>query len=205
MVCRLIPSKMGDPEHWVRRLCGGGVQRVEAVLYGKLRPPCRAAVSIRGMVTAWSRSGLLRARTSAGPLGLLWLAALLLSILFTHGVSPGGAEGHLTAVVTTPAYASAGSHQGHTSGAAHSDDVAYPSLQSMVAEDRHDGDGSSHSAQQCVSGQPQQGPDMAAPCLAALYWAPATDAYAVGKSGPSRPESTVPSSTGLRVPVVQQV
>ncbi|WP_327582280.1 hypothetical protein OHA25_40990 [Nonomuraea sp. NBC_00507] len=157
------------------------------------------------MVTAWSRSGLLRARISAGPLGLLWLAALLLGILFTHGLSAGGAKGHLTAGVTAPAYASAGTHQGHTSGAAHSDDVAYPSLQGMAAEDRHDGDGSSHPAQQCVSGQPPQGPDMAAPCLAALYWAPATHAYAVGKSGPSRPESVVPSSTGLRGSVVQQV
>jgi hypothetical protein len=138
-------------------------------------------------------------------MGLPWLAALLLSIAFTHGVSAESAEGHMTAGVTAPVHASTGIHEGHASGAAHSDDVAYAALEAAAVDDRHDGDGSSHPAQECVSGQPQQGLNLAAPCLAPVDWAPPTHTYAVGKSGPFRPESAVPPSTGSRDSVVQQV
>lgn len=158
------------------------------------------------MVTAWSRSSLLRARASAGPLRLLWLAALLLAIAFTHGVSAESAQSHVTAGVTTPVHASAaGIHEGGTSGAGQSDDVAYTSLKVTAPNDCHDGDNPSHAAEECLSGKPQQGPDLAAPSLASLDWAPPTHAYAVGKSGPSQPESALPSFTSSRDSVVQQV
>lgn len=157
------------------------------------------------MVTAWSPSGLLRSRISAGPLGLLWLAALLLSIAFTHGVSAESAAGHMTAGVTAPVHVSAGIHEGHASGAGTSDDIAYEAHEVAAAGDHEDGDGSSHPAQECVSGQPPQSLDLAAPCLAPLDWALPTHALAVGKPGPSRPESAVPPLTGSRDAVVQQV
>lgn len=157
------------------------------------------------MVTAWSPSGLLRARSSAGPLRLLWLAALLLSVAFTHGVHAESAEGHAMPGATASAHVSIGMEKGHTGGAGHTDDDAYPSPDVAAADDRHDGDGSSHPAQTCMSGQPQQGMNLAAPCLAPLDWAQHTHAYASGKSGPSRPESALPSSAGSRDSIVQQV
>lgn len=158
------------------------------------------------MVSAWSRSGLVRPRISAGPPGLLWLAALLLSIAFTHGVSAESAEGHMTAGVP-PVHASTGTQEAHASGAGHSVEVAYTSLEIAAVEDRHDGhgDGSSHPAQECVSGQPQQGLDLAAPRPAPLDSASPTRACAVGKSGPFRAESALAPLTGPRGSVVQQV
>ncbi|HCA84472.1 MAG TPA: hypothetical protein DEQ61_02570 [Streptomyces sp.] len=147
---------------------------------------------------------MLRTRASAGPLPLLWLAVLLLSIVFTHGMTAESAEGHVTAGVAAPVSASAGIHEGHTGGAG--DAVAYASLEVETSEDRHDGEGSAHAGQECVSGQPQQGLDLAAPCLVMLDWAPPTHAYAVGKSGLFRPEeSALPPMTGTRDSVVQQV
>ncbi|UQA91067.1 hypothetical protein [Streptomyces halobius] len=157
------------------------------------------------MVTAWSPSSMLRARSSAGPLRLLWLAALLLGVLFTHGVSVESAEGHTTAGITAPVYAAAVNHEGQTGEAGHGDDVAYTSPALVAADDRHDGEGSSHPAEECLSGQPHQGPDLAAPCLSPLDWAPPTHAQDVGKTGPSQPESAVLSTTGSRDSVVQQV
>lgn len=156
------------------------------------------------MVTAWPRSSMLRTRTSAGPLPLLWLAVLLLGIMFTHGMNAESAEGHVTVGVAAPLSASAGTHEGHTVGAGKDDAYASPEVE--TSEDRHDGEGSAHPGQECVSGQPQQALDLAAPCLVALDWAPPTHAYAVGKAGLFRPEeSALPPMTGTRDSVVQQV
>lgn len=157
------------------------------------------------MVTAWPRSGLLRARSSAGLLRLLWLAALVLTVLLAHGVSTETTEGHVTAGVAASAHVSAGIHEGHSNGEADSDDVPYVPFEATVPGGSHD-DASSHPGQACVAGQPQQGPDMAAPGLAPLEWAtPLTHAYTVGKFRSCRPDLAVPPLTGARVPVVQQV
>ncbi|GHB30504.1 hypothetical protein [Streptomyces chryseus] len=49
------------------------------------------------MVTAWSSSRMSRARSSAGPLRMLWVAIALFAFLYAHGVSTEGVTGHLDA------------------------------------------------------------------------------------------------------------
>ncbi|MBT2440534.1 hypothetical protein J7E93_10500 [Streptomyces sp. ISL-36] len=50
------------------------------------------------MVTARRASGSPRARINAGPLRLLWLAALLLGFLYTHAAGAESASAHITSV-----------------------------------------------------------------------------------------------------------
>ncbi|GAA0942556.1 hypothetical protein GCM10009575_058950 [Streptomyces rhizosphaericus] len=157
-----------------------------------------------GMVTAWLRSGMLRPR-SAGPLRLLWLAVLVLGVLVTHGASAESAQGHAMVGTTAPAHASAVMQEGHTSGAGGGGAVASASPDAAAADGQHEGDGSPHPAEGCVSGQPQQDLYLAAPSLSTRGRVPMTHPFAWGKPDPFRSKSAVPSLTGSRVSVVQQV
>jgi hypothetical protein len=52
------------------------------------------------MVTAWMPFGVRRARFRTGPLRVLGLAALLLGLLYAHGLSPETTTGHLATSAT---------------------------------------------------------------------------------------------------------
>jgi hypothetical protein len=105
------------------------------------------------MVTAWSSSRMSRARPSAGPLRVLWVALTLFAFVYAHGVSTEGVTGHLDASTTAP-----------TTAAIHDHAVE----DAPVDHHGGGGHGPSHPAQECVPGQPQQTPALDAPSVCAL-------------------------------------
>ncbi|MET8326304.1 hypothetical protein [Streptomyces sp. NPDC005181] len=140
------------------------------------------------MVTAWSSPRTPRARISAGPLHVLWLAALLFGILFTHDASAHSAPSHPAASIASP---SAHAHGGQGSTA---------------EEQRHDDDQeTSHPAAECASGQPQQTSGAVGPSLTPINGQTPCYRVVAGKSDPPVNQSALPplrSSTGS---VIQQV
>lgn len=114
------------------------------------------------MVTARSPIGVLRTRASRGPLHLLWLTLLLIGLVYTHGVSMESASHHL---------ANGGSAFAATSGhvPAHPANSPLGTGHSLQGTDEeHEGEGSSHPAEECMPGQPQQGTALQAPCFGVL-------------------------------------
>ncbi|RST12995.1 hypothetical protein E2C00_16635 [Streptomyces sp. WAC05374] len=103
------------------------------------------------MVTAWSPSRVSRARSSAGPLRMLWVALTLFAFVYAHGVSAEGTTAHLdpTTVTATTTTQAAHLHR-HTA-------------QNPPGEHHQGHHGPSHMAQECVPGQPQQPPALGAP------------------------------------------
>lgn len=108
------------------------------------------------MVTAWSPSRVSRARSTAGPLRMLWVALALFAFVYAHGVSAEGTTAHLdpTTVTTTTATPTAHLHR--------------HSVQNPPGEHHQGHHGPSHMAQECVPGQPQQPPTPGAPHACAL-------------------------------------
>ncbi|MDQ0939298.1 hypothetical protein QFZ67_001003 [Streptomyces sp. V1I1] len=140
------------------------------------------------MVTAWSSPRKPRARISAGPLRVLWLAVLLFGFLFTHDASAHSASSHPAASAAPP------SAHGH---GAHGD----------TAEEQHHDDGqeSSHPAAECASVQPQLTSGPVGPSLTPVDGQTPCHRVVAGKSGPPANQSALPplrSSTGS---VIQQV
>ncbi|MGW1375539.1 hypothetical protein ACWD6P_14860 [Streptomyces sp. NPDC002446] len=109
------------------------------------------------MVTTWSTSGMSRARSSAGPLRVWWVAMVLFSLVYAHGVSAEGIAGHLGASAAA-------------SVVAEKAEKADEAAQAQAAIAPHGGGHGEHShpAEDCQSGQPQQGPALAAPCASPL-------------------------------------
>src|SRR4051812_30880857 len=143
------------------------------------------------MVTARSRFGIRWARTVASPLRLLCLAALLLGFVSLHAVSAEAVSGHLTGCAS-PSMASAayGEAPGETAG---SEDTE------SGAAGHHHHDEAAHSAHECVLGQPEQGPEPAAPCpVLPAEGAPGT----AGRTPPSHPAAT--AAAGSTSPGLQR-
>ncbi|WP_327411789.1 hypothetical protein [Streptomyces sp. NBC_01233] len=108
------------------------------------------------MVTARAAFGTTRTRRAAGPLRLLWLAALLFAFLYTHAAGADSASAHVTGgAVTVPHRVPA------EIGGAHTHDGQKP-------DGRDDDSGHSHPAEACASGHPQQGIDLPGPHLVPL-------------------------------------
>ncbi|WP_408909807.1 DUF6153 family protein [Streptomyces luteolus] len=106
------------------------------------------------MVTATRTTTPLRARRQvAGPLRLFWFAALILGLLYTHGVSSETAAHHVAPSAPSASIAA-------TTSAAQDEPAAPPA--------GHDGGSTDHAAEECLSGQPQQGVDLPAPCSTPL-------------------------------------
>ncbi|MGK5729434.1 hypothetical protein [Streptomyces sp. URMC 124] len=105
-------------------------------------------------------------RSVPGPSRLLWLALLLFGVLYTHGVSGESAVSHATGKpVALSAFAHAiDEHHAHGEPAP----VAAPGVAEQTdASERHE-DESSHGAEDCTSGKPQEGPALFAPGCSAL-------------------------------------
>ncbi|MFD9409738.1 hypothetical protein ACFWBN_22355 [Streptomyces sp. NPDC059989] len=108
------------------------------------------------MITARAAFGATRIRRPAGPLQLLWLAALLFAFLYTHAAGADSASAHVTGGATAvphlaPADRDGADHHGE-----------------RQPDSRDDADGHSHPAEACASGHPQQGCDLPGPNLVPL-------------------------------------
>nr|WSW47142.1 hypothetical protein OG296_30810 [Streptomyces sp. NBC_01001] len=100
------------------------------------------------MVVVRTASSATRARRPAGPLRLMWLAALLFAFLYTHAAGADSASAHVTGGAVAVSYP----------------DYAEPD----GADHRDEGNGHSHPAETCASGHPQQGSELPAPPLVPL-------------------------------------
>ncbi|MFJ8015773.1 hypothetical protein [Streptomyces sp. NPDC096339] len=100
------------------------------------------------MVTAHAASRAPRTRRPAGPLRLLWLAALLFAFLYTHAAGADTASAHVTggAVAVAEVYGESSPDGGDEDG----------------------GHGHGHPAAACASGHPPQGVDLPEPSSAPL-------------------------------------
>lgn len=116
-----------------------------------------------GMVAAWPVPSVPRSRSRAvGPWWMSVLAALLLALVYTHGVSGESAAGHVhpgTSTVTLAAQEGTTTEQSHGVPGAHSHERD---------ADHHKAPTPGHAAHECVSGQPEHGAALPAPCESAL-------------------------------------
>lgn len=145
------------------------------------------------MVTARAASSARRSRRPAGPLRVLWLAALLLALLYTHAAGADSASVHVTGgAVTVPHEVSA------EIAGTHHPDGAEPSGAG--------GDtGHSHPAETCASGHPEQGCDLPGPHLVPLEeLTPSFPAMRPQLWAPTLPSGLPPWRSSLSS-VVQQV
>lgn len=101
----------------------------------------------------------MRARSSAAPLRVLWVALALFAFVYAHGVSIDGVAGHLTTGATASATAAGPAH-----------DAEQPPVDHHGPVDHYGGaeHGPSHPTQDCVPGQPKQTPALDAPGLGAV-------------------------------------
>ncbi|MBT2492854.1 hypothetical protein J7E96_30960 [Streptomyces sp. ISL-96] len=111
------------------------------------------------MVTASSYFRMSRARSSAGPLRVLWVAMTLFAFVYAHAVSTEGVTSHLDATATATATAPA-------AVVLHGHAVEEPPVDHHGGG--HDPSHLVHLAQECVPGQPQQTPALDAPGLCAV-------------------------------------
>jgi hypothetical protein len=131
------------------------------------------------VVTAWSPSDTLRGRPWTRPLRLAWLCALLLGLVYMHGVSTEGVAAHLSPGTPAPA------------ASVHHDEAA---VFEHEPDAHHDGHDSSHPGQECAAGQPQHGGGLAAPCPATVTWGRSFLAEAPAGVVLAGPESARPAS-----------
>ncbi|TDU80389.1 hypothetical protein EDD91_7230 [Streptomyces sp. KS 21] len=144
------------------------------------------------MVRAQAASSTRRSRHPAGPLRLLWLAALLFALLYTHAAGADSASAHVTG--------GAVSHQApvEIDGTHHPDGEG--------PRGRGDDTGRhSHPAETCASGHPEQG--CALPCPHLVPLEDLTPSFAAMRPqlwAPTLPSGLPPWRSSLSS-VVQQV
>ncbi|MFF8265322.1 hypothetical protein [Streptomyces virginiae] len=147
------------------------------------------------MITARPAFSPTRTRHRAGPLRLLWLAALLIAFLYTHAAGADSATAHVTGgAVTVPHLTAA------DTGDLHHHDVQRP--------DRHDGAvGGSHShpAEACASGHPRPGYDLPGAHQAAVTVQTPVFAAMPPQQWTQIPPCGLPPSRSSLGSVVQQV
>ncbi|MGV9879647.1 hypothetical protein [Streptomyces sp. NPDC003006] len=135
------------------------------------------------MMTTRSPFGVRRTGCAPRTSRLWWLGALLLAVLYAHGIGVEGASAHTTPAIVTSSIAV---DRASESAAGHAD-TSEPASDGSRGHG-HD-EGSSHAAGECLSGQPQDGPSLAAPCVSALgsafeYGGPGGGITSSGGSGP---------------------
>ncbi|UZI28198.1 DUF6153 family protein [Streptomyces sp. VB1] len=151
------------------------------------------------MVTARRSLSLLRTRSkSAGPLSLLWLATVLFSLLYAHGLSGESAAGHVASGPPTSTAALAyGAPTGHGEA-----EPAAGSAGQGAAPDGHGNHETAHGVEECASGQPQSGADLPAPSATPLDAAQARNAPAWAAA---RLATNEPASPPLAAPAVLRI
>ncbi|MGO4754658.1 hypothetical protein AB4212_39670 [Streptomyces sp. 2MCAF27] len=134
------------------------------------------------------------ARSSAGPRRLLWVAAILLGLVYAHGVSADAIAGHLAPRAATSV--TAVEHSG-ASGSGVTGGTVYVLSEDAVPDHHHDGhEAASHPAHGCVLGQPQQTPDLNAPTPAPLDRQKTCRQQSLGEPGLTVTTSAEPSPRG---------
>ncbi|MET9551695.1 hypothetical protein [Streptomyces sp. NPDC006645] len=130
-------------------------------------------------------------RRTAGPERALWLAVLLLALLYTHGVNGHNAVAHASPLAAMTEVAEAASA---ASAASATETESVPEAAPTASTDfaghdvapaQHDGDEAEHGSESCASGQPPYRADL-----------PARGTTPLGLAAPTRcqlPLSTVPS------------
>ncbi|MET4923790.1 hypothetical protein P3L51_15730 [Streptomyces sp. PSRA5] len=137
------------------------------------------------MFSAFRVSRPLRARPrTAGPERALWLAVLLLALLYTHGVNGHNAAAHASPLAAVTATA-ATDFDGHD-----------------VAPAQHDGDEAEHGSESCASGQPPYRADLPARGTTPLGFAELTQVHAPAFAVPA---DAVPASGMWRDPAILRV
>ncbi|MGP3968189.1 DUF6153 family protein [Streptomyces sp. 6N223] len=118
------------------------------------------------MVTDRSRSGTRWDRPWTRPLRLAWLSALLLGLVYMHGVNAESVMAHAAPGPAVPMDRT-GQDESHVS-----DDCASEtgSADADHDDDHHDDHDSPHPEQDCAAGQPQNGPGLAAPSPVIMQW-----------------------------------
>ncbi|OKK03451.1 hypothetical protein AMK26_18300 [Streptomyces sp. CB03234] len=126
------------------------------------------------------------------------LAALLLTLMYTHGVSAESAAGH--SHLGAPANAVALNAQ-DPGPAGHSHEAPDHPHSGQGHPDHQDAPEPDHAAHQCVSGQPQQGTALPGPCETPAIHRPPY-AYASGAARPVtalRASAPLPDTAVLRI------
>ncbi|MFC8074157.1 hypothetical protein ACFUN8_01290 [Streptomyces sp. NPDC057307] len=140
------------------------------------------------MFTAFRVSRPLRARLRmAGPERVLWLAVLLLALLYTHGVNGHNASAHASPLAAVTATASAESTEFGGRDAAPAP---------------HDGDEAEHGSESCASGQPPYRAELPARATTPLGFAELTRVHAPASAVPA---DAVPVSATWRDPAILRV
>ncbi|OEJ21986.1 hypothetical protein AR457_39390 [Streptomyces agglomeratus] len=127
------------------------------------------------------------------------LAALLLTLMYSHGVSAESATGHAHLGAPTTAAALNVADPG---SAGHSHEAPDPHSGQGHTDPHQDAPAEpDHAAHQCVSGQPQQGAALPAPCEAlTIHRPPYAYASAAARFVPAlRASAPVPDSAVLRI------
>ncbi|WKX69127.1 hypothetical protein [Streptomyces sp. XD-27] len=140
------------------------------------------------MVTARPTSSLLRTRpTSAGPVRALWLAALLLGLLYTHGLSGESVAGHMTAGSSVTAAAPVHTAHARADGGGTAVAAAADHAEPRLGPGHHDHGEPGHAELDCLSGKPQHGIDLPTPCAAPPAAVPSAPVHrgAVTRRGPA--------------------
>lgn len=138
------------------------------------------------MFTAFRVSRPLRARRQmAGPERALWLAVLLLALLYTHGVNGHNAVAHASPLAAMSEV---------TASADFADRDVTPA--------QHDGDEAEHGSESCASGQPPYRADVPAPRTTPLGLAELTRVHVPFRTLPS---GAVAASGTWRDPAILRV
>ncbi|NGO09032.1 hypothetical protein G5C60_15840 [Streptomyces sp. HC44] len=106
-----------------------------------------------------------KSRSSAALWRVLGLGLFLFGLLYTHAASPDTTVSHLA---SDKGVSASGVHFEPT---AERENVASATSMQEAGEQpdgHHDGHGQQHAGEECVVGQPSQGPAMAVPCLSPL-------------------------------------
>ncbi|MDI9883703.1 hypothetical protein QMZ92_04635 [Streptomyces sp. HNM0645] len=107
------------------------------------------------MITARSPIGVPRAGNSRGPLHMLWLALLIVGLVYAHGVSTESAAHHLS---NGTSFSVSMSHLAL-------DGPAAPLGEPSPAAGGEERDSAPHPAEDCMPVQPQQGAPLHTPCV----------------------------------------
>ncbi|MFK0292840.1 hypothetical protein ACIQU6_20515 [Streptomyces sp. NPDC090442] len=125
---------------------------------------------------------------------LLWLAALLVGLLYSHGISAESAEGHvspLLAVSTAQAPVSPVSHEASVQYGL--DDATAGG--GSCRGDGHDGHEAGHAAHDCLAGNPEHGVDLPLPSACSAGAAPTVHASLIPTGAAAATSGVAPNSS----------
>ncbi|TLQ42194.1 hypothetical protein [Streptomyces marianii] len=116
------------------------------------------------MITARSPIGVPRAGNSRGPLHMLWLALLIVGLVYAHGVSTESAAHHLSNGASFSASMSPLAFDGPAAPLGEPSPTAGGEEHDSAPHPAEEHDSAPHPAEDCMPVQPQQGAPLHTPC-----------------------------------------